>query len=197
MNEAPDIFGIRHEMQNWGADPGQGAAPDVTIEYRALLERFVRLNMVRSIVDLGGRDWAMSRAFEREPYIKHRRFDVVGDLGAAGAPAAEQLPARLSDLPGGDLLLIKDVMQHLLDEQILELLDLARNRFRFALITNSFEKEGAHQNGDIQAGQFRTLDLTAPPYNARGVYVLEFWSRWERIRTLLILGDGPAARGNG
>jgi len=85
------------------------------------------------------------------------------------------------------LLIMKDVLQHLPNDEIIKFRDVLLPRFRFCLIANSFEKVNTQKNVDITVGSFRCLDLTLPPYNFRGCYILEFGSAaWERIRVLLL-----------
>ena len=45
-------------------------------------------------------------------------------------------------------------------------------RFRWVLLTNSFEKLDTPHNIDIEAGGFRGPEPTAAPYHLRGAYVL-------------------------
>ena len=96
------------------------------------------------------------------------------------------MPQDLALAPGGDLLVLKDVLQHLPNEVIEEYIRVLCPRFKACLITNSYEKLQTPKNVDILPGQFRCLDLREAPYFVRGFYVFEYWtSAWERIRTLL------------
>ena len=61
-------------------------------------------------------------------------------------------------------------------------------RFRWVLLTNSFEKLDTPHSIDIEAGGFRGPELTAAPYHLRGAYVLYFSSPpCERIRTMPVM----------
>lgn len=178
----------------WGAGSGPGSYPYYTIEYRAFLQRFISLNAIRSVVDIGCGDWQFSR-FVDFAGAEYLGLDVarpvieknVAAFGRDGI-AFKVMPDDLTEVPGGDLLLIKDVLQHLPDAEIRAILTQVAPRFRFALITNSYEKIDTGRNYDIGGhGDFRCIDLTAEPYNVDGAYVFEFWAQpWERIRTLLI-----------
>lgn len=177
----------------WSNGSGPGSSPDFTIEYRGFLERFFRLNRIRSIVDIGCGDWQFSR-FMDFAGARYVGLDVVEsviernrNLHARERVDFALMPPSLADVPSGDLLIIKDVLQHLPDADIHAFVRELFPRYRFALITNSFEKLHTPRNVDVQPGEFRCLDLTAAPYRVRGAYVFEYWSAaWERIRTLLV-----------
>jgi hypothetical protein len=67
-----------------------------------------------------------------------------------------------------------------------EFRDKLFGKFKYCLITNSYEKLHTPLNTDISEGSFRCLDLASEPYYLDGSYVLEFMSPlWERIRTFL------------
>ena len=105
----------------------------------------------------------------------------------------EMMPTDLSQVPSADLLIMKDVLQHLPDHEIERHRRDLFDRFPRCLLTNSYRKAGAIQNVDIRYGDFRCLDLNAPPYGFGGTYLLEFATPlWEELRTLLYI-PGPAA----
>jgi hypothetical protein len=97
------------------------------------------------------------------------------------------MPTELENLPGGDLLLMKDVLQHFPNSDIFDFRARVFGKFKYCLLTNSFEKLDTARNTDIEMGGFRCLDLLAEPFNFEGTYLLEFGSAvWERIRVLLL-----------
>jgi hypothetical protein len=96
------------------------------------------------------------------------------------------MPERLVDVPAGDLLLMKDVLQHLPNSEIHRFAIEAFPKFKFSLLTNSYSKVNTPTNIDVTFGSFRSLDLSAPPYSFPGCYLLEFPTGvWERVRTFL------------
>lgn len=190
-------FEAIYEKDEWGAGSGPGSHPYFTIEYRAFIQRFISLNAIGSIVDIGCGDWQFSR-FMDFGAANYLGLDVVRpvvernqQIYGSSRVRFDLMPDDLKKAPGGDLLLIKDVLQHLPDRDIFEFLNLVTPRFRFALITNSYQKIDSAQNLDLpNHGAFRCLDLTAAPYHVNGAYVFEYWAQpWERIRTLLIQGS--------
>lgn len=192
-----------YETGSWGVGSGPGSDPHFTIEYRAFIQRFMALNGIRSVVDIGCGDWQFSR-YINFANADYTGLDVVRSVVDANTRSYARpgvrfdlMPEDVSTVPGGDLLIIKDVLQHLPNSDIFDLLHHVVPRFRYALITNSFEKIDTARNYDISGhGDFRCLDLSTSPYEVTGAYVFEYWALpWERIRTFLItnaVSSGPA-----
>ena len=194
---ASEVFGRYYDSDPaWGGGSGPGSDPYFTIEYRCFLDKFLRMNDIRSVVDVGCGDWSFSRLLDLRG-ISYLGLDVVPNIVAKNNRAFgsdtckfEVMPESPALVPGADLLVMKDVLQHLPDAEVRSLCRSLIPKFKFALLTNSFRKHGAAHNVDINLGEFRCLDLTAPPFSLNGVYVLEFGSSvWERIRTLLVFGN--------
>lgn len=192
---AAEVFSRKYvaETSDWAGHSGGGSSVYHTIPYRAFLEGFIQANSISSILDLGCGDWQFSRFINFGPSVYHG-YDVVDPVIVRNKAAfgSEQrlfstMPATLDELPTCDLLIMKDVLQHLSNSKILQFTHELIPRYRYCLITNSYEKINTPQNIDIVDGEFRCLDLTSDPYRANGAYVCEFGSSlWERIRTLLI-----------
>ncbi len=114
-------------------------------------------------------------------------------------------PPRLADIPAFDLLLVKDVLQHLSSAEISEFMRDVVPRFRYALITNCVEPE-KNLNREICAGEFRPLDLRRPPFSFAAQEVYSFsglrsfsWKKlkgypaWHKIVLLFSQDRGPVA----
>ncbi|MBV9784670.1 MAG: class I SAM-dependent methyltransferase [Acidisphaera sp.] len=188
------IFSAIYEQDHWSNGSGPGSRPYFTIEYRGFLEKFVGMNTITSIVDIGCGDWQFSRLIHFGS-VRYYGFDVVPALIEANClrfgcsnVSFHLLPSDPSQLPKADLLIMKDVLQHWPDCAINFYKSAVFPRFRFCLLTNSYQKLHTPHNVDIPFGNFRTLDLTAKPYLINGSYLFEHWGSepWERIRTLLV-----------
>lgn len=176
----------------WGVGSGNGSNPVATIDYRRMVEEFIVLNKVRSVVDIGCGDWQSTR-YVNFSGSHYAGFDVVPALveqnrAMFGAPGVtfDLMPEDAKLLPTADLLIVKDVLQHLPNAQIFAFRDSVFPKFKFCLITNSWQALNYPMQVDITAGQFRTLDLQREPYLFQGAYIHEMWNQWERIRTLLM-----------
>lgn len=187
-----EIFRIHYEddSSSWGKQSGSGSSPFYTIDYRCFIDKFVRLNRINSIVDIGCGDWQFSRFLNLQG-VNYLGIDVVPSVIAKNKELYRDknvdfclAPDEVSLIPGGDLLIMKDVLQHFPNAEIIKYSTLVFPKFKHCLITNSYEKLQSLVNTDISFGEFRCLDLSSPPFSFRGSYVLEFSSPlWERIRT--------------
>jgi SAM-dependent methyltransferase len=188
---------------DWGNSSGAGSDAYYTIPYRAFLERFIRMNGIRSIVDIGCGDWMFSR-FINFDHLSYRGYDVVESVVdrnrarfASSNVQFDLMPDDLSQVPSADLLVMKDVLQHLPDREIVRHRTELFDRFPRCLLTNSYRKIDTRRNVDILHGEFRCLDLNAAPYEFGGTYLLELSTPlWEELRTLLYVpAPSPSDRG--
>ncbi len=193
-----DAFERIYEGKAWGQGSGPGSSPANTIEYRAFISRFIEANSVRSVTDLGCGDWQFSRFLDWSG-VEYLGLDVVPEIvernrSYFGRPNLRfEVFASLEALPGGDLLLSKEVLQHLPNSMIAEYLSAIRQKYRFALLTNSSEPTNL-VNGDIQPGGFRPVRLQNPPFSAPGAVVFTYFpqsgSYIFKNAVFLMLGGG-------
>ena len=84
-----------------------------------------------------------------------------------------EMDALTGELPRADLLIMKDVIQHWCNGDILSLIPRLP-RYKRALITNGFHPAGlSRTNVDIATGGWRPVDLQSPPFNLKGDYI--YW----------------------
>ena len=119
--------------------------------------------------------------------IDYFGYDVVPQLviknqNKYGAPNIQffQGDAIHTDLPPADLLICKDVLQHLPHEDIIALV-AQLHKFKYCLITNDI---GTNQS--TSRGGYRGLDLTLPPFSLKGVKILTYPSEGQLKQVLLI-----------
>lgn len=191
------VFSKIYADGSWGRGSGPGSNPDVLADYRAFLERIIRLNNIRTVVDVGCGDWQFSR-FVNFGQAQYLGLDLVDSVVSANNAAYgsdriefKRAPADPHDIPAGDLIIMKDVLQHLPNEQIMTYREIIKTKFRYALITNSRRKGDDPVNIDIAPGEFRCLDLNAELYNFGGVAVVEqiypLGHIYEHLETLLLI----------
>ena len=189
-------FQTIYQKEAWGRGSGLGSSPANTIEYRAFVERFIEANHIRNITDLGCGDWQFSHLIDWSQ-VDYLGLDVVPEIIAQNR-SRFALPnlrfkelTAINDLPGGDLLLSKEVLQHLPNQMIAEYLAAIRQKYRFALLTNSVEPKG-RVNIDIAAGEYRPLRLWDAPFNAAGAVVFSYFPHKDNMffknTTFLLLG---------
>ncbi len=168
-----------YSRNTWGFGSGHGSLPKVTKPYRDFVQSFMRENGITSVVDFGCGDWQISRLMDWSG-VEYLGLDVVQSVidnnrakyGSKNINFRSS-PDQFTDVPSADLLLVKDVLQHLPSDAVHRFMAQVVKRFRFALITNCFEP-ASQRNGDIQAGDFRPLDLRAAPFAYPATAVFAF-----------------------
>jgi SAM-dependent methyltransferase len=151
-----------------------------TRPYVALVEGFVRSHGIRNVVDLGCGDWQFSRHIDWHG-AEYRGYDLAATVIARNRelfakPNVQFFEADESsrlDLPPGDLLIVKDVLQHWSNRRVHEFLP-ELPKFRYCLLTNCINPRGETTNRDIEDGDFRYLDLRKPPFNMTAEVMLQF-----------------------
>jgi FkbM family methyltransferase len=171
------IFNFIYETDLWEGGSGAGSSPQSTERYRAFLKDFITENGVRSVVDAGCGDWQSSRLIDWSE-IDYLGIDVSSVVlnntkrFARDGVRFIEGDARTLDLPAADLLIMKDVLQHWANSDIMAIIPQFR-KFRYCLITNgATEQVQAYVNRDMPAGGYRPVDLSQQPFSIPGSFEL-------------------------
>ena len=149
-----------------------GSTLEITREYRAYVEDFMKKHAVKSVVDAGCGDWSFSSAIDWGD-ASYLGVDIASDVIEAVRKKHEKGKIKFEvgditeDLPAADLLISKDVLQHLSNELIHKFIknNLRKSKYKWVILTNDRSSE----NQDIRNGEYRMIDLTAPPFNVKGL----------------------------
>jgi len=201
-------FNRIYEEGVWGRDvagkgtSGSGSSLEITRDYRAYLEEFIRTQRVRSIVDAGCGDWTFSSAIDWGG-ANYLGVDVASDVIEANRRKYEKrnVTFRVGDiteeLPAADLLISKDVLQHLPDALVDKFIrnNLKKGKYKWVLLTN----DRSTGNPDIVPGGYRAIDLAAAPFNVTGLVDLpiKFGNEVTKTTSLLDLSTGRNAGSRG
>lgn len=197
-SELTSTFNLIYRVGSWGKDAagkgtsGTGSTLEVTREYRAYLEEFIRTHSVTSVVDAGCGDWTFSSAIDWGG-ASYLGVDIASDVVKAVRRKYEkgnitfQVGDITEELPAADLLISKDVLQHLSNELVLKFIrnNLKKGKYKWVLLTN----DRGSENRDIQSGYYRLIDLSAPPFEVKGLVDLpiKFGDQTNKITSLLDL----------
>lgn len=172
-------FEAIYREDRWSNGSGPGSRPDNTMEYRSFLERFIKENKIKTVTDLGCGDWQFSKLIDWSS-VNYHGVDVVDSIVQNNNFSYACDNIRFSRFMGienvrtGDLLLSKEVLQHLPNDIIRDYLDWIRQNYKFALLTNAIEPSEA-ANLDISPGDFRPLRLDEAPFFATGAIVSTYF----------------------
>ncbi|MDR2523705.1 MAG: class I SAM-dependent methyltransferase [Synergistaceae bacterium] len=166
-------FNYIYKENYWESGSGLGSHPDATINYRGILENFITEYSIRSIVDLGCGDWQFSR-YVKWGNVNYIGYDVVQDVIEANisqyaTPNISFIhlrPEEIGTIKEADLFIAKEVFQHLPNDEIKSILDIALLKYKYLLVTDVISANGYESiNDDIKFGYFRCVDITRPPFS--------------------------------
>ena len=177
IEAARDAFSKVYSSDDWGL----GAMPDQPERRQFmtnLLEDFIRAHAVTSIAEYGCGFWNYTR------YIDYTNktydgYDVVPGVIEYNSKVYGtdnirfHLLTETTKPAPADLLICKDVLQHLPPADIIHYLALFRATFRYSLIINDIAPED-NTNGEIPHGGYHTINLAVPPFNVN-VEIIAEW----------------------
>ena len=169
------LFDVVYETNWWGNGSGSGSNENLCKGYVAFLQDFFKQHSITSVVDAGCGDWQFSKNIDFSG-ITYYGYDVAQSVIEANTKAytKENISFTLYDgdfskLPSADLILCKDVLQHLPNTHIQAFIDNLY-KYKYALITNDI---GQCVNENILPTQGRNIDLRCAPFNLECKIVFE------------------------
>jgi SAM-dependent methyltransferase len=185
---ALDAFRKIYASNHWKGGSGEGSQVAATEPYRRVLASVLAGRDVKSVVDAGCGDWQSSRLVDWSGK-RYLGVDIVPELIASdrasfGSRSVDFVAGdiRTQALPGADLLICKDVLQHWDVQSIRAFMARNLGRYRYVLITNdvaSIHSSAEMLNGDIPIGHWRPIDLERPPFGLRAQWRFDFDIRGE------------------
>jgi SAM-dependent methyltransferase len=165
---------------------GEGSIREEAVApYCAMVRDFIADNHLKHVVDLGCGDFAVGSRFI-SPAVHYVGIDVVPDLIRYNQEHFGTLGVEFrciniidDDLPQGDLCLVRQVLQHLSNAQILKTLKSLR-RYRYVIATEHvYAGPGLRRNCDKPQGPGTRIPrrsgvfLESSPFNCPAKLMLE------------------------
>jgi SAM-dependent methyltransferase len=175
-------FSRVYEEDIWEGGSGRGSTPDNTKDYRECLEAFIRGEDIKSVVDLGCGDWQFSQHVDWQgasyhgvdtvPSVMRQNQERFGSRASFSC-----LDISTAPLPQGELVILKDVLQHWPTKTIVDFLPRL-SQYKWALVTNC-GTENDSLNSDVAMTGYRPLDLRLEPFNVKADD--SFWYRTDEV----------------
>lgn len=174
-----NIYKNKSWQDNYGTESGPGSSIECAKAYLDFLQEFCKSNNVTSILDLGCGDFNLMRHFDFTN-INYFGVDIVDHVILQNQNLYQSKTLKFesesitdyNDENVYDLLICKDVLQHLSHESINKILSI--KNYKQALYINDFNNTTFNQN--VENGQYSPIDLSATPFNLKGEYVFEWLS---------------------
>jgi hypothetical protein len=149
---------------------GDGSSLENNQEYIKLLKEFIPIKGIQSVVDMGCGDWRCGKAIYEDLSVHYTGYDIYdkmieSHLDKYANPLwtfkTLNCASGFDQAVAADLLIMKDVLQHWTDSEIVAALDyfMTSKKYKYILITNC--SYVTHRNIE-QAGGFRTLPIDYP-----------------------------------
>jgi SAM-dependent methyltransferase len=206
QRSAEEVFTEYYELGVWGytedghGGSGWGSSLENTQAYVDFLTKFLKEKEIESVVDIGCGTWEFSQTIDWEG-IQYLGCDPVEsvierNVRLYSVPGISFIQHDLINdpLPEADLIICKDVLQHLTNADIQIFLTKIRG-VKHCLITNDLSTspknsmESRSHNPNIpHRGPNRPLDLTKPPFNVKGTKVLTYPLR-DHVKQVLYISN--------
>jgi hypothetical protein len=202
------VFSKIHDTKVWGDGvevplSGSGSKPKNSIIYVDIIKTYISENSINSVLDFGHGSFEMWDSWGGEPFsgVEYLGIDLVEELSEKTNIKHGRLNRKFkfldishTSLPSADLLICKDVLQHLPTSDIYKLISSfsnyksiiicndiyirgsvlfeikefiqLRKRLKLLLtLSNPFFLHRRKNNKKITAGQFRGINLEKKPFS--------------------------------
>jgi hypothetical protein len=191
-----EIFTEIYEKNLWGEAPdgrkfcsGLGTTDENVEKYIGVLKDFIDENKVESIFEIGCGDFSIMKSVIDQSLIKYTGSDVVKNVtdhlsDSYGNELTKFLhmdAIKSTRFPSADLCIIRQVLQHLNNDQISEIIRKTEG-FKYVVITEHIPLNPACKNGDKSASGYIRLQnlktsgvfLDAPPFSLKCKTLLSY-----------------------
>jgi len=197
-----EIFDKIYRRHRWIWGSGTGSIPVFNKPFIQFVNKFlVDHPEIKTVVDIGCGNCQIGRLLE----LRDRKY-IGCDVSefilkktrkkfSSTNKKFIRLDAVTDELPLGGLVILKDVLQHLCNRDILRILSKL-TAYRFVIIQNDIYCENSvlrkkRENKDIQSGKVRPLDIIKDPFNADYLLALRYTEGmryfFNMLRRLLLL----------
>jgi hypothetical protein len=165
-------FSRIYKENAWGHGSGSGSVVENCYPLIGWLQVFLKRQKIDTFIDYGCGDWQWMQYVNLDG-IKYRGIDCVDSVVADNVLSFGRDSVIFSSgsiiesIAIADLALFKDVLQHLPNREVIEIVDAVLKKSKYVVAING--STGQHLNRDIDVGDYRALDLSLPPFD----YVVE------------------------
>ncbi len=173
-----DIFTNIYNKNLWGVHKsGFGNTFDYTVKYRELLKSFIHDNNIKTVLDVGSGVWEFKHnEFDNTNYIG---LDCVANIVKDNEQYVNENIKFIHgdifnmELDKYDLVIVKDVLQHLSFANIIKLLSLLKLVSKYILIVNDGNQNNTN---DITDGDYRPLDCDKYPLSIYKPTLIDYFN---------------------
>ena len=191
MDNKSSVFQEIYLSNIWGRGSGYGSTKSATKQYRKFLKSFIREHHIKTVAELGCGDFQLMRHVDLTG-ITYTGYDVASivveqnNQKFAKSNLTFETLSVYSDLKNAELLICKDVLQHLPLSEINAIITQCFTNFNYVLVTNCIGNvKKSTFNKNVNYGEFTNIRILEPPFSLVGTEVL----RWRSPIRSIILPD--------
>jgi hypothetical protein len=191
MDHKTSVFQEIYLSNIWGRGSGYGSTKSATKHYRKFLKSFIGEHHIKTVTELGCGDFQLMRHVDLTE-ITYTGYDVASSVVEqniqkfAKSNLTFKTISTYSDMEKAELLICKDVLQHLPLSEINAIISQCFTNFNYVLVTNCVGNvKSSTFNNDVGYGDFTNIRILEPPFSLVGTEVL----RWRSPIRSIILPD--------
>jgi 2-polyprenyl-3-methyl-5-hydroxy-6-metoxy-1,4-benzoquinol methylase len=184
---------------------GYGSGFEYTHNLRRELKSIIEKFNIKSVLDLACGDCNWIKEFFQRDQFEYLGVDIVRPLieensRMYGSNRIKFLTLDVisAEIPSADLVICRDLLFHLSNQDILGVLKKIMNSdSKYLLVTTHIEDEMLGlSNLDIKGGDFRRVDLSAPPFSIPNCELLSFedWRSPDAPRLMKLFDIGATRK---
>lgn len=202
-HETDVVFEHIYKEALWGSNTlgigtsGYGSLIRFNVEYIKFLQDFIIAHSIKIVVDIGCGDWQFSDHIYKHTNVIYYGYDCVKSLIDSHRMTYKSIPryhfihcngsalilhARCKN---GDLLIMKDVLQHWPNTSIVTFLDaiIKKKKYTYILLTNDHT---LNDNVDIFMGDYRPINWNKAPFDKYNVKEVFAYVAFREKATMLL-----------
>jgi Methyltransferase domain len=206
--EPEAVFSRIYYNNKWGIDPdgkqffsGPGSIDPNTEKYQQMLVDFINDKDIKSIFEIGCGDFRIMNTVLGKVNVNYRGADVVKGLvshlkethGNTKTDFVHMDAVSYDSFPDADLCIIRQVLQHLSNAQITEILDKTR-KFKNVMITEHVPLNPEYKNVDkstsdnirLQKKKASGVFLDAPPFSIVSKELLSYRNDYNSVPAIIL-----------
>uniref|UniRef100_A0A6C0CNM4 Methyltransferase domain-containing protein n=1 Tax=viral metagenome TaxID=1070528 RepID=A0A6C0CNM4_9ZZZZ len=188
MSNNKEIFEHIYNNELWNGGrkdiplSGPGSSLENAKECSTFLDNFISINECKSVLDLGCGDltWIKKTQFFNNSSIKYTGVDVVDSLIDSHSNNYPEKTFLCEDLVNykninsNSLIIIRDVIFHLKNQEILTIFDNIKNKFEYILITSC---KNNINSDSFDKWHFSRKNIHVEPFNKSHDYEVAIYER--------------------
>lgn len=166
-----NVFDQIYLNNRWGYKSGPGSDPEHATVWIDLINSFLSKDDITTIMDVGCGDWRLGQKYNltNKYYTGIDISSVILDEISIYTTDNVKFiygDYEFLDLNPVDFIIIKDVLQHLPNAKIINMVNKIKTQAKYALFCDMYIKVNDRElNSDIPMGRARPIDLADEPFS--------------------------------